>query len=110
MNELTITGELLQKLRQLKNVTQQMMAMSLGISQPRYWEIEKKKVIGGELLASLMEILEYSSTEVERLKRTLPPPPENELAGYRLANAVGRYPLKKCALYSRLNPKATPAN
>jgi len=70
----TISGELLQKLRTLKGLKQDIVARKLGISQPRYCEIEKKKNIQGELLKTLMGALNYTNEEVEKIKQMLPPP------------------------------------
>ncbi|HUC81876.1 MAG TPA: helix-turn-helix transcriptional regulator [Flavisolibacter sp.] len=68
---MVISGELLQKLRLLKGIKQETIAKKLGISQPRYCQLEKKARIQGDLLANLIKALNYTTEEAEELEKKL---------------------------------------
>lgn len=66
-----ITGELLRKLRLIKDIKQETMAEKLGITQPRYCHLEKKEKIQGDLLRKLIKALDYTTEEVEEMTKLL---------------------------------------
>jgi transcriptional regulator with XRE-family HTH domain len=63
------TGETLKHLRLLKDLSQKGIAKKLGISQPAYSKLEKRKKVSPERLEKIMDILKCSSEEINVVKR-----------------------------------------
>lgn len=67
-NHMHTSGLFLQKLRVLKGIKQETIAKQLGISQPRYCQLEKKERIRADLFTKLVETMGYTSDEVEKMR------------------------------------------
>ena len=67
-------GEKLRLLRNWKGLPQKQAASLLGISQPAYSKLEKKKVINGEMLQKIKKAFGCTDMDIGRLYK-LPPPP-----------------------------------
>jgi transcriptional regulator with XRE-family HTH domain len=63
------TGETLKHLRLLKDLSQKGTAKKLGISQPAYSKLEKRKKVNPEQLKKIMDILKCSSDEINVVKK-----------------------------------------
>lgn len=71
---MVISGETLRILRQLKGMKQEVVAQKLGISQPAYCKLEKSDCINNGKLLQIINVLDYSQDEFEKIIRHLPPP------------------------------------
>lgn len=69
-----ISGEQVRLIRNLYGIKQETMAKKLGISQPAYCHLEKKRWINGEQFENILAALGCSKEELENLVRNLPLP------------------------------------
>lgn len=63
-----VSGETLRKLRVLRGSSQQQMAAKLGISQPAYSKLEKRKFVNGKSLDRILKALLCTKEDIERIK------------------------------------------
>lgn len=73
-----ISGEKLRLLRNWKGLPQKQAAKLLGISQPAYSKMEKKKEINGLMLEKVKKAFNCSDEDIDQLNN-LPPPPTDEI-------------------------------
>ena len=63
-----VSGETLKKLRIIKGASQQQIAAKLGISQPAYSKLEKRKFVNGKSLGRILKALLCTNEDIERIK------------------------------------------
>jgi transcriptional regulator with XRE-family HTH domain len=66
------TGETLKHLRLVKGLSQKGIAKKLGISQPAYSKIEKRKKINDALLNRILLIMRCVANDIETVQKIIP--------------------------------------
>ncbi len=66
------SGETLKHLRLLKDLSQKGIANKLGISQPAYSKIEKKKNINDKQLKRILLIMHCDSRDIDLVEKFAP--------------------------------------
>lgn len=82
-----LSGEKLRLLRNWKGLPQKQAASLLGISQPAYSKLEKKKVINGEMLKKIKKAFGCTDRDIERIDKL--PPPKMKNLPYLLKINIG---------------------
>ncbi len=65
------TGETLKRVRLLKGLNQKGIAKQLGISQPAYCKLEKRKNIDPARLQKILQLMHCNSDELSILEKLL---------------------------------------
>ncbi|MBS1946827.1 MAG: helix-turn-helix transcriptional regulator [Bacteroidetes bacterium] len=70
------SGETIKLMRLMKGLSQNGVAKKLGISQPAYCKLEKRRKVNRAHLEKILSIIKCSKEELEEIKKfTIPPPP-----------------------------------
>ncbi len=67
------SGETLKHLRLLKDFSQKGIAKKLGISQPAYSKIEKRKKVNDAQLEKILAIMQCDKNDIEHIVKLTPP-------------------------------------